>query len=527
MEETNDSKVPWLVLFTVVAGAFVALLVSSSVNVALPKLMAIFGVNANSIQWVVTAYTLVSGMIVPITGYLTMRYGSKRIYILSLVIFTAGSVLCALSWNNTSLVVARIIQAIGGGMISPVGMVIVYLVVPREKMGLAMGVFGVAVTVAPAIGPTIGGYLVDHLSWEWIFIMNIPISLAAIFLSVVMLKETPRQTGLKPDVLGIIICSSACFALLLALSQGTDKGWDSLYIVNLFIFSGFSFVLFVLWELIFPQPLINMKLFNNRTFCISLFAASIMTIGLYAGTFFIPLYTQTAMGFTPMQTGLMMMPAAVVTALMMPISGRLFDKIGAMPLCIVGFAIIAYYTYGLHNLGLNTSFSDVQWMLIKRSVGLGLAMMPLSTVGMNTIPKLMVSQGSALNNLVRMVSISIGLPCLTVIMTHRQVYHAAWLRDTVTWSSPAALETINKLGGMLYLHGIPKSYSSAAALGLLSKSVSVNAFISGINDSFVVAAILLAAAIPLGLFLSKRAAAAETEKQNRQFSSMLNTFEEN
>ncbi|MDH7479003.1 MAG: DHA2 family efflux MFS transporter permease subunit [Syntrophomonadaceae bacterium] len=525
MEETNNSQIPWVVLFAVVAGGFVALLVSSSVNVALPRLMAIFGVNAGSIQWVITSYTLVSGIIVPITGYLTMRYGSKRMYILALAIFTVGSVLCAVSWNNTSLVVARIIQAVGGGMINPVGMAIIYMHVPRDKMGMAMGVFGVAVTVAPAIGPTVGGYLVDHLNWEWIFIMNIPISLAAIFLSAVALKETPRQTGLKPDVMGIITCTCACFSLLLALSQGTDKGWSSLYIVNLFIFSGFSFVLFVLWELNFPQPLINMKLFNNRTFCVSLLAVSIMTVGLYAGTFFIPLYAQTAMGFTPMQTGLMMMPAAVVTALMMPVSGRLFDKVGAMPLCIVGFAIIAYYTYGLHNLGVNTSISEIRWMLVKRSLGLGLAMMPMSTVGMNTIPKLMVSQGSALNNLVRMISISIGLPCLTVTMTHRQIYHAARLRETVTWSSPAAVSAIGKLKGVLFLRGIPQSHTSAASLGLLSRNVSLNAFISGINDLFIVAAGLMAAAIPLGLFLSKRAAEAETEKQNRQFGRMLNNIE--
>ncbi|NPV91500.1 MAG: DHA2 family efflux MFS transporter permease subunit [Firmicutes bacterium] len=514
-------------MFAVVAGGFVALLVSSSVNVALPKLMTIFGVNADSIQWVVTSYTLVSGIIVPITGYLTMRYGSKRIYILSLAIFTAGSVLCAVSWNNTSLVVARIIQGVGGGMINPVGMAIVYLMVPRDKMGVAMGVYGIAVTVAPAIGPTIGGFLVEHLSWEWLFITNIPIGLAAIFLSIVVLKETPRQTGLKPDVLGIIICTGACFSLLLALSQGTSKGWDSLYIVNLFIFAGFSFVLFVLWELIFPQPLINMRLFNNRTFCISLLAASIITVGLYSGTFFIPLYAQTAMGFTPMETGLMLMPAAAVVALMMPISGRLFDKVGAMPLCIVGFSLIAYYTYGLHNLGVDTSVSDLKWMLVKRSVGLGLAMMPLSTVGMNTIPRLMVSQGSALNNLVRMLSISIGLPCLTSIMTHRQIYHAAWLRDTVTWSSPAAIQTIGKLKGILFLKGIPQAYTSSASLGLLSKNISLNAFISGINDSFVAAAVLMVAAIPLGLFLTKRAAEAETEKQNQLFSDISDTSIDN
>jgi len=328
-------------LLTMIIGAFMAILDGSIVNVALPRMMAIFGSAADQIHWALTGYMLATGVVIPITGYLSDRFGGKKIYILSLAAFTAGSALCSLAWSNNSLVVARVIQAVGGGMMMPVSMAMIYYIVPREKIGMALGIWGVTAMAAPSIGPALGGYLVDNFSWQWIFTINIPIGIAAVFLSMAVLKETPLKSGLKADFPGIILCAAGCFALLLALSEGQDQGWTSLYIVNLFIFSGFTLALFVIWELITDQPMLDIRLLKNITFAASLVCVSIAIIGLFSAIFLIPLFVRNVQGLTPLQTGLLMMPAALASGIMMPISGRLFDEIGALPLCLADAFVVS------------------------------------------------------------------------------------------------------------------------------------------------------------------------------------------
>ena len=513
----TGGAVPWAALMTLVVGSFMAILDGSIVNVALPKLMAIFGVTADSIQWVMTAYLLVSGVVVPITGYLSDRYGSKHMYIFSLIAFTIGSAVCALAWSNNTLVAARVLQAIGGGMIMPVSMAMIYIIVPRDKIGLAMGIWGISAMAAPTIGPTLGGYLVDNFGWEWIFTINIPVGVAAVFLAVVILDETPRRTDLKPDILGAIFSISGCLAILLALSEGQNKGWSSLYIVNLFVISAFSFTLFFIWELITPHPLLDIRLLKNKTFSISLAALSIITVGMFSVIFLIPLYAQGVLGYTPMQTGLLLMPMAITTGIMMPISGRLFDKIGAMPLVVIGLTITAVTTYQLHTISYNTSFTGLQWLLVKRSIGLGMAMMPLSTAGMNTVPHFLVARASAMNNLVRQIAASFGIAYLTYVMLHRQQFHKAWLAETVNHSSPAVMAALSKVQGVLAQGGLGPQSAAGAAPGVLSMLVQREAFIAGIADAFLVAALILALTIPLGFFLTRKAVEEERKKQYQQW----------
>lgn len=510
-------KIPWPALMVLIIGAFMAILDGSIVNVALPKLMSIFGVTTESIQWIMTAYLLVSGVVVAPTGYLCDRYGGKNMYIFSLIVFTVGSGLCALAWNNNSLVAARVIQALGGGMIMPVTMTMIYMIVPREKIGLAMGVWGISAMAAPTIGPTLGGYLVDNFGWEWIFTINIPVGVATVLLAYAFLLETPRRSGLKPDIPGIILSGIACFTLLLALSEGQDKGWTSLYIVNLLIISIFCFALFIIWEQTTPHPLINISLLKNRTFSISLVALSFVTVCMFSVIFMIPLYAQGVLNYTPMQTGLLMMPMAIATGVMMPISGRLFDKIGALPLCLVGLTITAITTFQLHTISYNTSYAELQWLLVKRAVGIGMVMMPLSTAGMNTIPHFLIGGASALNNLVRQIAASLGIAYLTYVTIHRQEFHTAWLAETVNWSSPATVEAMSGLQGVLIQSGIGPQTAALGAPGVLSLIARREAFIAGIADAFVVAAVIVTLAIPMMFFLSKRAVEEERIKQYKKY----------
>lgn len=499
MEKTelqNDSF--WLPLFVVVIGAFAAILNNSSVNIALPKMMAIFGVPADRIQWVLTAYMLASGVVIPVTGYLGDAYGTKKTYLVSLIVFTAGSILCGLAWDNNSMIAARIIQGIGGGAIMPVSMAIIYRVVPMPRIGFALGVWGMAAVTAPAIGPTLGGYIVEYLNWRFLFFMNVPVGVLGIILGGMLLPESPIKKGLKFDYAGFITSALGCLTLLLALSQGQKEGWDSYYIVLLFILSFFLLLLFILIELTIPQPMLDLRLFKNKIFSISVFGGSLITIGLFGGVFLIPLFTQNLMGKSAMDTGIMLMPAALVSAVMMPLSGALFDRMGARLITFAGLVIVTWGTWEFKNLSANSTELYIMVIASIRSIGMGLAMMPITTAGMNTIPHQEVGRASALNNVCRQVAASLGIAALTAVMQGRQTFHYAHLTDSLSVGSPAAQNIMGQLGAML---GQGAGTGQGAALALISGLAVKESLVMAIDDTFIVAAIFVAIAVPTSFFL--------------------------
>lgn len=501
--EMDSRPFPWAKLMVLVIGAFMAILDGSIVNVALPKLMAIFGVGAESAQWVLTAYLLASGVVVPVTGYLGDRYGYKNLYIFSLVSFTLGSALCGLAWSNSSLVAFRVVQAIGGGMMIPVSMAVIYRIIPREKIGMGLGIWGISAIMAPAIGPTLGGYLIDNFSWHLIFTINIPIGIMAVLLAYIVLEETPKNDNLKFDYLGALLCCAGCFALLLALSEGQDRGWTSYYIISLFTMSGFLLILFCLWELHIPEPMLDIRLLKNKVFTASLLATSFTNVGMFAVIFLIPLYLQNLQGLTPMQTGLLMMPMALAMGFMMPISGKLFDKIGALPLGLVGITGCAYFTFLLHNITLDTSYQELQVLLVIRALFLGLCMMPLSTAGMNTIPPPLIGRASAMNNLARQISASFGVAYLTYTMVGRQAYHAAVLTDAVSLTAPGAVSAQQQIAAMA-ASSLGPAGGQAAAAGYLSGIVQKQALVQGIGDSILVGTVIVLFTVPVLFLLSKK-----------------------
>lgn len=512
----DGGDIPWAMLFILVAGGFMAILDSSIVNVALPKLMAIFGVGADSIQWVMTAYLLVSGVVIPVTGYLGDRFGYKRLYIYTMIAFTIGSALCAISWSNNSLIAFRVVQAIGGGMMIPVSMAMIFRIVPREKLGLALGVWGITAMLAPAIGPTTGGYLVDNFSWQTIFTINIPIGIIVSIMASLILQETERQQELKFDVPGFILSGVGCFALLLALSEGQNKGWTSQYIVTLFISSFFLLLLFVLWELQTPQPMLDIRLLRNPVFTASQAATAILTLGLFAAIFLIPIYAQNIMGLTPMQTGLLLMPMALMSGIMMPISGRLYDKVGAFPLAVVGMIILIVTTYKLHVINLDTSYRWLQVMLSIRAAGMGLMMMPLTTAGMNTLPPFLAGRASAFNNLIRQIAASMGIAFLTWVMLQRQAFHANVISDGVSVTNPVASGAINQIGTQLSANGIPGGQDQA--LALISLTVQRQSMALGIGDTFIVSTVIIIFVIPLIFMLTKKRVEAQRVIEMKRYS---------
>ncbi|HUW63901.1 MAG TPA: DHA2 family efflux MFS transporter permease subunit [Spirochaetia bacterium] len=509
VKDRQDS-IPWAALMILMLGAFMAVLDSSIVNVAIPKLMALFGVGPDQAEWVMTGYLLTSGVVVPVTGYLGNRFGYKRLYIVALSIFTLGSALCSLSWNNDILIGARIIQAIGGGAIMPVTMAMNYSIVPRNRIGMALGIWSIAITMGPAIGPTLGGYLIDNFNWQMIFTINIPIGIIAVILAGLFLPETPGRSGLKFDMPGFILSGVGCFAILLALSEGQTYGWTSLFIVATMVVGLFAMVLFVLWELYTPHPLLDVRLFRNFVFSISLVTVSVIFIGLFAIVFLVPIYAQDLLGYTPMQTGLLLMPQGLAMGVMMPINGRIFDRFGALPMAAIGAVVLTFVTFSLHKLDLSSSYSHIQLLLIMRGIGVSLCMMPVTASGMNSVPRRLASEASAWTNLIRNIAASMGIAFLTYVMQLREVYHAEWLSETVTLSSPLVPGLLQRMQVAMHLP------NKTAVLTVWSLFVQQHAMMAAIDDSFLVATVIVVIAIPLVLLLGKKRVEAARLAETRR-----------
>lgn len=508
-----EAIVPWGAVLVLVMGAFMSILDSSIVNVALPRMMAVFGASTDEIEWVLTGYMLTTGVIIPLTGYLSKRFGHRRMYIVALAVFTVGSAFCGMAWSTNSMIIARVIQAIGGGMLIPISMSMIYLIVPEQKTGVVLGVWGIAAVMGPAIGPTLGGYLVDNFSWPWIFTINIPIGIVAIFLSLHMLEETSLEKDLKPDLIGALFICVSAFALLLALNRGQDEGWTSQYIVTLLAVGVFSLILFVLWELAAESPLIDMRLFKNPVMAAGLGAVAITNSLLFVVVFLVPIYSQNLLGYSPMDTGLMMLPMALATGFLMPVSGKIFDRYGTFGVGLAGLLILTGMTYYLHNLSLVTSFGEVQLLLALRALGLGLCMMPLANAPMLTVPAHLVGSASSALNLVRQVVASMAVAFTTYFVSQRQEYHLANYIEALNPSSPTAQITLNQLQAYLGAQGISGDASLASAQSLIKSIAMKQAYMSGIDDIMVLMSLFALAGFPLLFLLSKKRVEQEKLRQ--------------
>jgi EmrB/QacA subfamily drug resistance transporter len=406
-----------LPLVVLIVGMFMSILDTSIVNVAIPTIQNAFGTTTDEIQWIATSYTLALGVVVPVSAWLSDRFGMKRTYNVSLLAFAAGSALCGLAWNLESMVVFRIIQAMPGGILPVVTLSMVYRIVPREKIGAAMGLYGLGIIVAPAIGPTLGGYLVEYVDWRLIFFINVPVGILGAIAAVIVLPTFPAVKSQRFDVLGFVAIAGGLFALLLALSEGQSWGWTSYRIIILLSAGVLLLALFVVIELEVDHPLLDVRVFRYWPYTNSLLLISVLMVGLFATLFYIPLFLQQAQGLGAFDAGLLLLPQALVMAVLMPIAGRLYDKIGPRWPAVIGLTIVAIGTYSLHNMSLDISRGEIAGLLALRAGGMGMAMMPVMTGGVAAVPMRFVGTASAFNNVVQRSAAALGLAVLTALMT--------------------------------------------------------------------------------------------------------------
>jgi EmrB/QacA subfamily drug resistance transporter len=489
----------WVVpLLVLVLGSFMSSLDTSIVNVAISRIQNEFGATTEDVQWVANGYTMTLGVVVPLSGWLSDRVGLSRLYIISLLGFGAGSALCGLAGSLNILVAFRIAQAIGGGILPVLTLSILYRIVPRDKIGTAMGLYGLGVLFAPGIGPSLGGYLVEYVSWRWIFYVNVPIAIVGALAAVLVLPHFPGGRAGRFDVLGFLTVATGLFTLLLALSEGQTWGWSSYKILILLTVSALSLALFVVIELEVAEPLMDVRVFGSWAFTNSLLLISVLSIGLFAVLFYIPLLLQEGMGLAPFPTGLTLLPQALVLAVLTPISGRLYERIGPRWLAVIGLMIVAVSTYRMHQITLDSSPEEIMWLLVFRAVGLGLSLIPCFTSGIASLPLTLVNQASAFNNLVRQMSSSLGVAAFTALLTLQQAQQLNNRAAVLPADTPTP-----HLGP-----GIPDWLGVYA----LDQQTQLRTFTNAVDWLFIIVAILSAAGVVLAIFL--RSGPAPTSDQS-------------
>lgn len=498
----DSSRERWLAFFAIVLGAFVAVLNNSLINVAIPQLTTDLGSTTTRIQWVITGYTLASGIIVPITGFMEQRFGYKKFLIGALSVFTLGTALCIFAWNDMALIVARIIAGLGGGVIIPLSMTIVYKIIPREQVGLAIGIWGISSMAAPAIGPTLSGYLIEWFNWRFLFIACVPVALFAILMVVLLIKEPPKGEPIKFDIIGFLLAATCAGTLLYALSSGSSDGWGSFKIVSLFFIAFWSLIFLIVVESGKDNAVIDISLFKNYKFTVSVIASSFVMMGMYGGTFLAPLFLQNIQSVSPVDTGIILLPQAVAMALMMPIAGKLLDKIGIVPIGLVGLTLTSVMTYHLHLLTPQTSHLWFEVVTVLRGIGIGLCLMPLSTIGMNAVENHKVGNASGASNLIRTIAGSMAIAILTFLMQSRTALHTQHIAESITPEGAQVLQST-----------LGSSWAST-----VSGLISLDAYSRGIADTFLLSSIPLFCSIPMiFLFITgRRRTAAKDESAEIQ-----------
>lgn len=464
----------WVAMAVILIGTFMVILDTSIVNVALPQIGARFH-SISAVDWIVTVYLLAVGVSIMVTGWLADHFGKKRVFVVSLTVFTLGSLLCACAPSLSALVVARVVQGLGGGALMPLGMAMIYELFEPQDRGMALGIWGVAAMAAPTIGPVLGGFLVTGVDWRVLFLINVPIGVIGIPAAARLLRDVGARDDRPLDAVGLATSAGGLVLVLLALSEAPSWGWTSpVFIATV----GAGLVLLASWvvrSLRIATPLIELRLFAIPAFTLTMVVVWLITISQFARLVFMPLEFETLRGASALSVGLMLTPSALGVALTMPLGGRLADRIGARVPVTLGLAVTALSFWPLGHLAVDTPMWAVSGWLFLGGLGLGLALMPNTVIAMNSVHGRYVAQASAVRSLNRQIAGALGTAALASLLASR-------------------------IGGIAAHAGRPTS-----------------AAVSGYNDLFIVAMVITIAAFVCALRLpGKRAARALQDERRRE-----------
>lgn len=498
-----DSQYKWRVLVVVMIGTMMAALDSSIVNVSIPAIMADFGASLDDIEWVVTGYMLAFAALMPLTAWFRERVGHKQLYIGSLVIFTAGSVLCGLAWDTPSLVIARIIQAIGGGALTPTGMAMISEVFEPHERGRAMGYWGIGVILGPAFGPTVGGYLTKAFGWPSIFLINLPIGIAGVLMATSMLApDKPQHTEHRPfDGWGFAFLTIFLISFLFGISKGEHEGWSSPLIVWCGIIALFSFILFLLVESQVPNRVIDLELFKFPVFTVSMILTATRSMALFGGVFLLPVFLQQVKGLDEIESGLILLPGSLIIGFFMPMAGRMSEKIGPRYLALAGLSALALFMYMYRDINQDTSNWNIILPTLVRGFGISFLMAPLMATMMNSVPKHKAGMASSMMNIIQQVGGSLGIAVLATVLSNRIHHHLSVAGSLMNASTPVFQEGVKNLAERAHAIGYTHANAALIAKSILAKTGAMRASEHAFQDAFLVGAIIVAVTILPALFL--------------------------
>nr|WP_281251899.1 DHA2 family efflux MFS transporter permease subunit [Virgibacillus ndiopensis] len=484
----DASKVPkGPIIFVMVLGAFVAILNQTLMNVALPVMMEDLKIDMTTAQWLTTIFMLVNGILIPITAFLMEKFSTRKLFLTAMSLFALGTLICGIAPGFALILIGRVIQAAGAGIMMPLLTNVILSLFPIEKRGGAMGLIGLAMMAAPAIGPTLSGWIVQTFSWRLLFFIVLPIAVIDVILAYFLLRNVTKLSKPKVDIASIILSTIAFGGLLYGFSAAGQDGWSDSIVLTTLAVGAVTMIIFVFRQLRIKTPMLEFRVFKYTMFSLTTVINVVVTMAMFAAMLLIPLYLQDVRGFTPMESGLLLLPGAIVSGIMSPITGKLFDKIGARPLALLGLGITAVTTYFFTDLTDSTTYTFMMLLYTARMVGISMIMMPIMTAGLNQLPRRLYSHGTAMANTLRQLSGAIGTAFLITVMSNRAADHIADFMPKT---------------------GMPSEQEFAMIKGL--------ATIEGINDSFMVATGFAILGFILSFFIKRTKPDAEDDAYNQE-----------
>lgn len=490
----------WIVILTVISAALLQLIDTSIVNVSLIQMMGNLGATLGDISWVVTGYAASNVVMITLSGWLSSKFGRKNYFAASIVLFTIASIACGLSTNVWELVSFRVIQGIGGGGLLSTAQAILIETFPKEDIGLANAIFGLGVIIGPTIGPALGGYITDNLSWPWIFYINIPVGIIATVCTILFIKEPHEKmkTG-RMDWWGIIFLAVGIGAMQIVLEKGEREDWfETNYITVLTIAAVAGLIAFVWRVLSVEAPVVDLRIMKHRSFAVGTLFNFILGFGLFASVFIVPVFAQNILGFTATDTGYLLMPGSIMTGIMMPVIGVLLRKnISPLLFSGIGFVLFFLFTFQLSGLNLSVGPDDFFWPLIIRGIGLGMIFIPLTTLSLSGLTGKEIPQGTAISNMIRQLGGSFGTAVMTTVISVRTKIHYDTLKDHVSSYDITSQERLQGFKNLFLSKGSTVMEATQQSFAAMQGAVIKQAMMITYSETFLIVGVFFIICIPL------------------------------
>jgi MFS transporter, DHA2 family, multidrug resistance protein len=502
-QQWTPSFNPWLIAASVMLATFMEVLDTSVANVALPHIAGNLSATPEEATWVLTSYLVSNAIILPAANWLGRFFGRKRFLIVCITIFTLSSAICGAAASLGMLIVARIAQGAGGGALQPIAQAVLMESFPPEKRGSAMAVFGLGVVVAPIIGPTLGGWITDNYSWRWIFYINIPIGILAVFMSNMFVEDPPYIRQQRPgriDYIGFGFMALALGSMQLVLDKGQEDEWFASSFITLFtVICVTAAIIFIIWELSSSEPIVDLRVLMNRNFAVGTSLMIILGIVLYGTIALLPLFLQTLMGYPAVESGMAVSPRGFGAIVSMLIVGRLINRIRGRYLVMFGFSVLAYSIYQFSKINLEISISSIVWPNIISGFAMGFIFVPLTTMALGTLSNEQMGNASGVFNLMRNTGGSVGIAMVTTFLARGAQTHQAALVSHLTPYDPAFQERIKQMGGAVGGSTVAAQQAYAGIYGILVRQATVLSYI----DVFRMLSFLCLLCIPAALLFER------------------------